>query len=112
MEVFESRHVQKTLGVSGDKLHHWVNFWRVIEPYERQRGKGRANQYSFSDVCKLVAVKMLVDMGVSLEAISRRKGCLDEIQKTGTTGWSYDSASVVLNCAAVIAEAKKIWRFK
>jgi len=80
--LFESRHIQKYLDITKDRLHHWVQAKRLIRPAERGRGRGGRHKFSIDNLLYLAIIQQLNGFGFELNAIeeillARTFFCLD-----------------------------------
>jgi len=69
-QYFESRHVQQYLGISKDKLFHWVHNKRLIEPAILGEGRGGRNQFSLENLLDLALINEMTTFGIELNMIA------------------------------------------
>ena len=67
-ELFQTRDVCETLGISRRQLQYWARTELVSPSAQTPGGHGR---YTFSDLVALKAAKRLIDAGVSVQRIRK-----------------------------------------
>ncbi|NQT80261.1 MAG: MerR family transcriptional regulator [Candidatus Aminicenantes bacterium] len=68
-KLYESRHIQKYLGINKDQLYHWIQTRRIIRPAIEGVGRGGRSKFSFKDLLYLALTRELIEFGFELRTI-------------------------------------------
>ena len=68
-KTFESRHVEKYLGIKKNQLFHWTQTKRLVKPKIEGKGRGGRSKFDFAGLLNLALIKELSNFGLELNAI-------------------------------------------